>query len=86
MSLTHQLKPVPFTQVQLHDAFWSPRMLANRTATLPAQYAQLEHTGRLAALELAWQPGAGSPPHIFWDSDIANPRSRSAKLRVLRKI
>ena len=71
MSLTHQLKPVPFTQVQLHDAFWAPRMLANRTVTLPAQYAQLEHTGRLAALELAWQPGAGSPPHIFWDSDIA---------------
>ena len=46
-------------------------MLANRTVTAPAQYAQLEHTGRLAALELAWQPGTGSPPHIFWDSDIA---------------
>ena len=66
-----QLKPVPFTQVQLHDAFWAPRMAANRNATLPAEYAQLERSGRLAALELAWQCGAGTPPHIFWDSDIA---------------
>lgn len=66
-----QLKPVPFTRVQLHDAFWAPRMAANRNATLPAEYAQLERTGRLAALEMSWQPGAGNPPHIFWDSDIA---------------
>ena len=71
MPLKQQLTPLPFTQVQLHDAFWAPRMLANRSATLPAEYAQLESTGRLAALELAWQPGAGNPPHIFWDSDIA---------------
>ena len=71
MPPTQKLKPLPFTRVQLHDAFWAPRMAANRSATLPAEYAQLERTGRLAALELAWQPGAGSPPHIFWDSDIA---------------
>jgi len=71
MPLKQLLTPLPFTQVQLHDAFWAPRMLANRSATLPAEYAQLESTGRLAALELAWQPGAGNPPHIFWDSDIA---------------
>lgn len=66
-----QLTPLPFTCVQLQDSFWAPRMRANRSATLPAEYAQLESTGRLAALELAWQPGAGNPPHIFWDSDIA---------------
>lgn len=71
MPPTQQLKPLPFTQVQLNDAFWAPRMAANRSATLPAEYNQLERTGRLAALELDWQPGAGSPPHIFWDSDIA---------------
>ena len=71
MSLKQQLTPLPFTRVQLQDSFWAPRMLANRSATLPAVYAQLESTGRLAALELAWQPGAGNPPHIFWDSDIA---------------
>ena len=71
MPPTQQLKPLPFARVQLHDAFWAPRMAANRSATLPAEYAQLERTGRLAALELSWQPGAGSPPHILWDSDIA---------------
>ena len=71
MPLKQQLTPLPFTQVQLHDVFWAPRMLANRSATLPAEYAQLESTGRLAALALACKPGAGNPPHIFWDSDIA---------------
>ena len=71
MPLKQQLAPLPLTCVQLQDSFWAPRMRANRSATLPAEYAQLESTGRLAALELAWQPGAGNPPHIFWDSDIA---------------
>ena len=58
MPLKQLLTPLPFTQVQVHDAFWAPRMRAHRSATLPAEYAQLESTGRLAALELAWQPGA----------------------------
>ena len=70
MPLKQQLAPLPLTCVQLQDSFWAPRMRANRSATLPAEYAQLESTGRLAALELAWQPGAGNPPHIFWDSDM----------------
>ena len=70
MPLKQLLTPLPFTQVQLHDAFWAPRMLANRSATLPAEYAQLESTGRLAALELAWQPGAGNP-NMFESAEFA---------------
>jgi DUF1680 family protein len=65
------LQAVPFTQVTIDDLFWSPRLRANRAATLPAEYRQCRDTGRLDALRLTWQPGDPHEPHIFWDSDVA---------------
>jgi DUF1680 family protein len=65
------LDPVPFTRVTLTDDFWQPRMAANRDTTLRREYELCETTGRLAAWDLAWQPGQPNPPHIFWDSDVA---------------
>lgn len=64
-------RPVPHTRVTLTDAFWAPRIEVNRTATLPHVRQQLEATGRLAALDLAWRIGMPNKPHHFWDSDIA---------------
>ena len=71
MSVRRKLTPVSFTQVKLDDAFWAPRIEANRAATLPAEYDMCESTGRIAAFDLKWKKGDPNPPHIFWDSDVA---------------
>ena len=42
-----ELKPVPLAAVTLTNGFWAPRLAINREITLPAQYQQLESTGRL---------------------------------------
>lgn len=42
-----RLRPVSLARVRLSDDFWRPRRRINREATLPAQYARLEQTGRL---------------------------------------
>ncbi|GCE31575.1 hypothetical protein KDA_70590 [Dictyobacter alpinus] len=65
------LRPVPFTQVNIDDVFWKPRIDKNRLHTLPHSYHLLQTTGRLAAFRLDWEPGKGGEPHIFWDSDVA---------------
>ncbi len=64
-----KLKAVPFTRVQLSDAFWAPRMETNRRATLPIEYRQCKQTGRIDAW--TWKKGQPNEPHIFWDSDVA---------------
>jgi uncharacterized protein len=67
-----QRKPVLFEKVEIEDAFWAPRMRANRERGLEAVYQQLVKTGRLAAYDLDWEPGSDQPqPHVFWDSDVA---------------
>ncbi len=66
-----RFSPVPFTRVELNDAFWAPRIAVNRNETLSAQFEQLKQTGRLDSLKLEWKPGDTPVPHIFWDSDIA---------------
>jgi DUF1680 family protein len=65
------MTPVPFTHVTLTDTFWAPRMDINRMVTLPREYLLCEQTGRIAAWDLAWQPGQPNKPHVFWDSDVA---------------
>jgi len=65
-------KPLPFSQVNINDSFWAPRMAANRKRGLEAVYQQLYYTGRLAAYDLDWTPSSDRPqPHVFWDSDVA---------------
>ncbi len=67
-----KLKPLPFTNVALDDAFWAPRIAANRQRGLGAVFQQLQETGRIAAYNLDWKPGSSLPePHVFWDSDVA---------------
>jgi uncharacterized protein len=41
------LRPVSVTAVKLEDQFWLPRLRANKEVSLPAQFEQLETTGRL---------------------------------------
>jgi hypothetical protein len=63
-----RLRPVPFRQVALTDAFWAPRQNINRRVTLPLEYLQMKKTGHLDAWN--WKPGRPRQPHIFWDSDL----------------
>jgi DUF1680 family protein len=68
---SRRLSPVNFTSVTIEDAFWTPRLAANREVTLPAEYTQLKETGRIDAFDLTWRPGLEPVPHYFWDSDVA---------------
>ena len=40
-------QPLPLGAVRLDDPVWAPRLRRNREATIPAQHALLERTGRL---------------------------------------
>ena len=43
----YPIAPVPFTDVQITDAFWGPRQETNRTATIPYVIRMCEETGRI---------------------------------------
>jgi uncharacterized protein len=49
----YPVQPVPFTHVQLRDAFWSPRIETNRTVTIPFAFQQCEQTGRMKNFDRA---------------------------------
>ncbi len=67
-----KLNPIPFTQVNFHDAFWAPRMEVNRKASLPHIFRKLEETGRISAFDLNFERPVPSPiVLIFGDSDPA---------------
>jgi len=43
----YPLKPVTFTEVQVIDSFWLPRMETNRKVTIPFAFKKSEETGRI---------------------------------------
>jgi uncharacterized protein len=43
----YPIQPVAFTQVQLKDNFWAPRIETNRRVTIPANFQKCEETGRI---------------------------------------
>jgi len=67
-----RLRPVPLTAVTLADAFWAPRRQMNRQSVLPAQYRQLEETGRVDNLRRAGGLKTGIPfqGYCYNDSDV----------------
>jgi DUF1680 family protein len=72
----YPVKPVPFTAVHFHDAFWAPRIEINRSVTIPFAFQKDEETGRLdnfirAAAALRGEPHDTKPPgYPFDDTDI----------------
>ncbi|MDR1919641.1 MAG: glycoside hydrolase family 127 protein [Tannerellaceae bacterium] len=48
-----RIQPVPFTEVQLTDDFWSPRIETNRTVSIPSAFQQCEINGRFDNFALA---------------------------------
>src|SRR6516162_1272384 len=66
-----KLRAVPFTDVQIHDSFWSPRQEVNRTVSIPLNLAMLEKSGNLKNLELAAaRATSGFSGPVFMDSDV----------------
>ncbi|HUR11664.1 MAG TPA: glycoside hydrolase family 127 protein [Flavitalea sp.] len=67
----YPIKAVPFTQVQLTDNFWLPRLEKNRTITIPASFEQCRITGRIRNFEMAaTRSGAFCTAYPFDDTDI----------------
>ena len=49
----YPIRPVPFTEVRMTDAFWAPRIETNRTVTIPYAFAKCEENGRMDNFLLA---------------------------------
>ncbi|MDA3853288.1 MAG: glycoside hydrolase family 127 protein [Bacteroidales bacterium] len=43
---TYPITPVPFTAVNVSDAFWGPRLRASTEVTIPLAFSKCEETGR----------------------------------------
>lgn len=66
-----KLRAVPFTDVQVRDAFWAPRIETNRLASIPANLDNLEKAGNLENLRLAARGARqGFRGLVFMDSDV----------------
>jgi len=66
-----QIEPVQFTDVQVTDAFWAPRIEINRTVTIPHLARQNEETGRVDNFRVAAGVQEGEyQGHRYNDSDI----------------
>lgn len=47
------IQEVPFTQVHIHDQFWTPRIETNRTVSIPSAFYQCEINGRFDNFAIA---------------------------------
>jgi DUF1680 family protein len=66
-----KLHVVPFTEVQIADAFWAPRRETNRVGSIPANLDNLVKAGNIRNFELAAagkREGFSGP--VFMDSDL----------------
>ncbi|MBX3012727.1 MAG: glycoside hydrolase family 127 protein [Caldilineaceae bacterium] len=67
----YQFTPIPFTEVTVQDAFWSPRIEINRTVTIGYDFQKSEETGRLTNFDKAAGRLPGDHEGIFFnDSDV----------------
>lgn len=65
------LKPVIFTEVKIHDKFWSPRIETNRTVSIPHSLKMLEESGTIRNFEIAARrERTGFTGLVFQDSDL----------------
>jgi uncharacterized protein len=67
----YPIRPVPFTDVTLTDAFWAPRLETNRTVSVPYALRMNEETGRVDNFRKAARLVAGAyKGKRYNDSDI----------------
>jgi hypothetical protein len=67
----YPIRPVPFTEVRIDDAFWKPRVETNRTATIPYAIRMCEETGRVDNFAIAGKLKEGKyVGYRYNDSDV----------------
>jgi len=67
----YPVRPVPFTEVRVTDAFWAPRMETNRKVSIPYAFKKCEETGRIDNFAVAGRLKEGKFQGIYFnDSDV----------------
>ena len=67
----YPIQPIPFMQVSVEDAFWTPRMETNRSVTIPYAFQQCEETHRIDNFAVAGGLKQGAQQgYRFNDSDV----------------
>ena len=68
----YPIQPVPFTEVNVTDDFWAPRIRTNHDVTIPIAFSQSEETGRVKNFKIAggYEDGEFCSNYPFDDSDV----------------
>src|SRR6185436_3673313 len=68
----YPIQPVPFTQTEIADAFWAPRIKTNRDVTIGHNLQSCERTGRIQNFVVAAKQADGAFQGVFGfdDSDV----------------
>ena len=68
----YPIQPVPFTQTEIADAFWAPRISKNREVTVGHNLQKCELTGRIQNFVVAARKADGGFQGVFGfdDSDV----------------
>ena len=67
----YEYNPIPFTDVTIDDAFWSPRIETNRRVTIDYDFQKCAETERLSNFDKAAGVAQGEHVGIFFnDSDV----------------
>lgn len=68
----YPISPVPFSEVQIQDDFWAPKIRTNHEVTIPIAYEQSQKTGRIDNFKIAagMQDGQFCTEYPFDDTDI----------------
>ncbi|WNH11880.1 glycoside hydrolase family 127 protein [Thalassobellus suaedae] len=68
----YPITPVPFTSVQVTDAFWGQRIKASRETTIPLAFVKCEETGRYENFIMAAHPSENNKVEgfTFDDTDV----------------
>lgn len=68
----YPIRPVPFSEVQIKDTFWAPRIRTDIDKTIPFAFLTSEETGRVKNFEIAGglATGAFCTQYPFDDSDV----------------
>jgi uncharacterized protein len=68
----YPIQPVPFTQTEIADAFWAPRIATNRGVTVGHNLQSCQRTGRIQNFVVAAHKADGAFQGVFGfdDSDV----------------
>lgn len=82
----YHISPVPFTQVEVPNGFWRPRLDSVREETIPFSFKKCEDTGRISNFAKAGGLEEGKFQGIYYDdSDVYKVIEGAAYVLALQK-